>query len=252
MKAEKSPGDTKPAFKRPDQISDQIKRWIEERHLRPGDRLPQEKELIDLFKASKSTVREALRVLQTQGLVHTRTGPGGGAFVATVDASRAMALLGNHFFFHQPSLDDIYQLRKLLEPELAASLAGQIEDEDFSRLHDTISLYDHPAENLGEEYTQRIAELEFHRLLSDLCPNPVLGFVCGFLQNMLKDLAICRRIYDEPNPELRESGLHYQVQLLKALKTGDADKSRQIMYQHMCAAHEYMKHCEVELTRRFM
>jgi GntR family transcriptional repressor for pyruvate dehydrogenase complex len=246
------PAVAKPTHKRPDEICEQIKNWIVERQLQPGDRLPQEKELIQLFKASKSTVREALRALHTQGLVNTRTGPGGGAFIAALDANRAMELLSNHFFFRQPTLDDIYELRKQLEPELAASLAGKIGQGDFQRLHDKIRLYDHPAANLGEEYAQRIAELDFHNLLAELCPNPLLGFICGFLQNLLKDLAICRRIYDEPNPELRESGLHYQVQLLRALKRGNADDARAIMYQHMCAAHQYMKHCEAELTSGFL
>lgn len=238
--------------KRPDQISEQIKQWIVERKLQPGDRLPQERELIELFKASKSTVREAMRSLQTQGLVITRTGPGGGAFVGEMDATRAMELLSNHFFFKQPTLDNIYELRKKLEPELAASLAGRLQPEQFERLQATIRLYDHPAENLGEEYQQRLAELQFHQVLAELCPNPLLGFMCSFLQNLLKSLAICRRIYDEPNPILRITGLHYQVQLLQALQHNDAEAAHEIMYQHMCAAHSYMKDCEAELTSGFL
>ncbi len=238
--------------KRPDEICERIKDWIVERSLQPGDRLPQERELIDLFKASKSTVREAMRVLQTQGLITTRTGPGGGAFIAALNATRAMGLLSNHFFFKQPTLHNIYTLRKVLEPELAASLAGRLKPEDIERLHATIRLYDHPAENLGEEYAQRLAELNFHSVLAEVCPNPILGFMCGFLQNLLRDLAICRRIYDKPNPELRETGLHYQVRLLKALKAGDAKAARDIMYQHMCVAQEYMETCEAELTSGFL
>ena len=238
--------------KRPDEICQRIKDWIVERNLKPGDRLPQERELIETFKASKSTVREAMRVLQTQGLISTRTGPGGGAFVAALDATRAMGLLSNHFFFNQPSLNDIYTLRKILEPELAAGLAGILTEQDFDRLNATIQLYGHPAENLGEEYTQRLAELDFHSVLAEVSPNPILGFVCGFLQNLLRNLAICQRIYDKPNPELRETGLHYQVQLLKALKSGDAEAARDIMYQHMCVAQKYMESCEAELASGFL
>jgi len=240
------------ASKRPDEICDEIKNWIVKRALKPGDRLPQERELMDLFKASKSTVREAMRVLQTQGLISTRTGPGGGAFVAALDSTRAMELLSNHFFFNQPTLSDIYALRKILEPEMVAGLAGKLTDKNFERLHATISLYDHTPENLGEEYAQRLAELKFHSVLAEVSENPILGFICRFLQNLLRNLAICRRIYDKPNPELREKGLHYQVQLLKALKSGDSDLSREIMYKHMCAAQEYMEACETEMTTGFL
>lgn len=238
--------------KRPQEISEKLKDWIVEHDLKPGDRLPQERALMEMFKASKSTVREALGALQTQGLVRTRTGPGGGAYVAELDGRRAMELLGNYFFFAQPTIDDIYTLRKLLEPEMAASLVDRLSEADFQRLHATIRIYDHPPANLDEEYRQRLAELEFHSVLAELCPNPVLGFMCGFLQELLRSLAICRRIYGTPNPELRQSGLAYQIRLLAALHRGDDSEVRTIMYDHMCAAQAYMEACEAELTNRFL
>jgi len=67
---------------------------------------------------------------------------------------------------------------------------------------------DDPARNTAEEYRQRLAELDFHAVLSELCPNPVLGFLCGFLQNLLKNLTICRRIYELPNPERARGEQH--------------------------------------------
>lgn len=238
--------------KRPQEISERLKDWIVDHRLKPGDRLPQERELMDLFKASKSTVREALGALQTQGLIKTRTGPGGGAYIAEMDSRRAMELLGNYFFFAQPSISDIYVLRKQLEPEMAASLVGRLSEADFERLRATIRLYDHPPENLGEEYRQRLAELDFHSVLAELCPNPVLGFFCGFLQNLLRNLTICRSIYGTPNPDLRETGLNYQIQLLSALHRTEEEEVRRIMYEHMCAAQAYMEACEAELTSGFL
>ena len=240
------------ATKRPEEICEQLKDWIVERAMKPGDRLPQERDLMAQFKASKSTIREALGALQTQGLVRTRTGPGGGAYIAALDDKRAMELLGNYFFFAQPTIGDIYALRKRLEPDMAASLVGRLGPADMQRLEATIKLYDHPPANLGEEYRQRLAELDFHAVLAELCPNPVLGFFCGFLQNLLRNLSVCRKIYGTPNPDLRETGLKYQVQLLDALNRGDEPAVRQIMYDHMCAAQDYMEACEAELTSAFL
>jgi DNA-binding FadR family transcriptional regulator len=239
-------------LKRPDEISERIKDWIVERGLKPGDRLPGEKELIGRFGVSKSTVREAMKALQTQGLITTRTGPGGGAFVAALSGDRAMELLGNYFFFRQPTIRDIYTVRRQIEPELAASVVGVLTEADFRRLEETMRIYDHPAANRGEEYRQRIAELDFHTVLAELCPNPVLGFVCGFLQSLLRNLTICRRIYEAPNPELRESALHYQVRLMQALRRGDAEGARDVMYRHMCAAQDYMESCEAEFRAGFL
>jgi GntR family transcriptional repressor for pyruvate dehydrogenase complex len=83
---------------------------------------------------SKGTVREAMRILEAQGLVVTRTGPGGGSFVGEVTAERARSLLANYFYFQELTVSDIYQLRKLLEPELSASLAGRLSREQLDRL----------------------------------------------------------------------------------------------------------------------
>lgn len=239
-------------LKRTDDIAERVKDLIVEQSLAPGDRLPNEKELIDRFQASKSTVREALKSLETQGLIRSRTGPGGGTFVASLSGSRAMELLGNYFFYRQPSIGDIYAVRINLEPELAASVVGHMREEDYRRLQDTMQLYAQSPRDRQEEYRQRLAELDFHSVLAELCPNPVLGFMCGFMQNLLRNLTICRRIYGEPNPELRESGLHYQFQLIRALRDEDAEAARRIMREHMEQARRYMEDTEAVYIRGFL
>lgn len=239
-------------LKRTDDIAERIKDLIVEQSLGPGDRLPNERELIDQFHASKSTVREALKALETQGLIRSRTGPGGGTFVAQLSGSRAMELLGNYFFFRQPSIGDIYAVRIKLEPELAASVIGHLTETDYETLQRTMRLYEMPPRDRGEEYQQRLAELDFHSVLAELCPNPILGFICGFMHNLLRNLTICRHIYGSPNPELRETGLHYQIQLIRALKAEDADAARRIMREHMESARRYLEGSEAEFTRGFL
>lgn len=64
-------------------ISDDIKRWIATEGMTEGDRLPNEKTLMELYGCAKGTVREALKILEVEGLVTLKTGPGGGAiFIA--------------------------------------------------------------------------------------------------------------------------------------------------------------------------
>ncbi|NDA30344.1 MAG: FadR family transcriptional regulator, partial [Alphaproteobacteria bacterium] len=62
---------------RPVLVADEIKEWVVKKDLKSGDKLPNESEMIDLFGVSKGTVREALRILEAQGLISTKTGPGG-------------------------------------------------------------------------------------------------------------------------------------------------------------------------------
>ncbi|MEQ8355822.1 MAG: FCD domain-containing protein [Kiloniellaceae bacterium] len=238
--------------KRPVRIAEEMKDWIVTHGLQPGDRLPGEREMIDRFQASKGTIREALRVLETQGLVRSRTGPGGGTFVEALSGARAMELLGNYFFFQNPTIGDIYALRRVLEPELAASIVGRLGEGDFKRLEQTMQIYVEPPRDLEEERRQRHAELDFHGILVDYCPNPVLAFMCRFLQSLLRDLTVCKRIYEVPNPDLRESGLTYQVRLLRALRRNDASAAREVLFEHMCAAQRYMEEREAVLQTRFL
>ena len=114
-------------------MADAIKDWVVERNMAPGDRLPGEAELMARFGMAKGTIREAMRILEAQGLIETRTGPAAAVFVGEVTADRAKALLANYFYFKDISISDIYQLRRALEPELAASLAGQLTETQTGR-----------------------------------------------------------------------------------------------------------------------
>ncbi len=237
--------------KRPDIVADQIRDLIVENALVPGDRLPPQWLLPATHSVSRGTMREALKILEAQGLIVSKTGPGGGAFVSGVEAQQAIRLLDNLFLFHPPTIGDIYAIRKDLEPQLAASLAGRLSSAAFEALQGKIRLYEEEPTTAEEEYAQRLAELDFHAELARHCENRLLGFICSFLVSLLNDMTACRTIYRAHHPALRESGLHYQVELLRALKRGDAERARQIMREHMIAAEAYMlDHAEIRRPGR--
>lgn len=233
-------------------VAETIKAWLVERELRPGDRLPGETELIAEFGAAKGTVREAMRLLEAQGLVRSRTGPGGGHFVHEVSELRAQSLLGNYFFFQEPTIGDVYQLRRLLEPELAASLAGKLSEDALRRLELAMAPYENPPESIEESEAQRIAELGFHEVLAELSDNPLLAFQTRFLISLLKNLATCRKIYKRRIPDFRRRGRDYQARLIQALRAGDAGAARAIMKAHMQSAQLVMERQEATLPRDFL
>jgi len=227
-------------LRRPDMVAQQIREQIVESGLRPGNKIPNDWLQPETVRVSRGTLREALKVLEFQGLITTRSGPGGGVFVASVEPGEAIRLLDNLFLFDPPSISDIYTLRKQLEPELAAAVAGNLTEAAFQALQSCIRLYEDEPETAEEEYAQRLAELDFHEELTRHCANPILAFTCSFLLSLLRDMTVCRSIYKEPNPALRETGLHYQVRLLRAIKAGDAELCRMIMRGHMIEAEKYM------------
>lgn len=237
---------------RPAQVAEAIKDWVVEQGLQGGDRLPGEAELIERFGMAKGTIREAMRILEAQGLVKTRTGPGGGSFVHEVSRQRAKALLGNYFYFKNLTIGDIYQLRLALEPELAASLAGRLSEATLRELEDNIATYSEPARTLDEERAHHIASLRFHARLAEEAHNPLLGFVIDFMVNLLSDLTVYRKLYSPPNLELWSQGRDHQKRLVAALRESDADAARDIMARHMQTAWSLMRGQEAEMAQRFI
>ena len=237
---------------RPVRVADEIKDWVVEQGLQPGDRLPGEAELIARFGMSKGTIREAMRILQAQGLVKTKTGPGGGSFVGEVSRERANALLGNYFYFRDVTIDDIYQVRIALEPELAAILAGKLTDAQLNELVAIMEDYAEPAETAEDERRQHVDSLRFHARLSDFGQNAVLGFFISFMAQILADLTVYKRLYTAPNHDLWRRGRRYQSDLIDALRNGQTKRARDIMRSHMEMARSMMEDQEAEVLKRFM
>lgn len=233
-------------------MADAIKDWVVEHRLRGGDRLPGEADMMAQFGRSKGTIREAMRILEAQGLVKTRTGPGGGSFVHEVSRERGQALLGNYFYFRDLTLDDIYSMRRLLEPELAASLAGTLDDAQLDALEAVTEAYRHPATSAEEERIQQVESLRFHRLLAEYAGNELLGFTIGFMAKILTEMTVYRRLYDPPNPELWAKGRAFHLELIEALRDGDGPQARRVMADHMATAQALMEAQEAEIMKTFI
>ncbi len=237
---------------RPVRVAEAIKDWVVEQGLQPGDRLPGESELIARFGMSKGTIREAMRLLQAQGLVETKTGPGGGSFVGAVSDERARALLANYFYFRNVTIADIYAVRIALEPELAATLAGKLTETQLGELEAIMEGYAAPASDAEEERAQHVASLRFHARLSDFGDNALLGFFIGFMAQILTDLTVYKKLYTSPNLDLWRQGRDHQTELIAALRSGDPVTARRVMKSHMEMARDLMEDQEAEVMKRFI
>ncbi|WP_252946401.1 FadR/GntR family transcriptional regulator [Oceanicola sp. 502str15] len=237
---------------RPVQVAEAIKSWVVEHGLKAGDRLPAEAELIERFGMAKGTIREAMRILEAQGLVRTRTGPGGGVFVHSVSRERARALLGNYFYFKDLTIADIYQLRQVLEPELVATLAGKLSGAVLAELRSVIDSYAEPSRTIEEEREQHVTSLQFHALLARQSRNPLLSFTIDFMVVLLSDLTVYRELYAPPNIELWKKGREFQIRLVDALRDGKSEEARAIMAEHMKTARALMEGQEAVMMQRFM
>ena len=238
--------------KRSDQVAEEIKTWVVTHNMMPGDRLPQEKDLIRLFGVSKGTAREALKALEVQGLVDIVTGPGGGAAIAEVSEERTMELLGNYFYFRTPAVKEIYEVREILEPELAVLAVDHLTNDHFARLKDLIRKTTNAPTTSEERRDQRTAELEFHNVLAEACPNTWLAFACRFMNRLLAEFVVFRKIYMSPQKDFARSNLASHEELLEAFKRRDKTKVRRIMAQHMEEAAAHMSNLDGVVDRTFL
>jgi DNA-binding FadR family transcriptional regulator len=239
--------------KRADLVAEEIKRLITERDLRPGDKLPRENELQQLFSVSKSTMREALKSLEVQGLITISTGPAGGGRIVEVSLDRTFQLLQNYLFFKEVTIDDIYAARKLLEPELAAGAVPHLTEADFQALNHSIECCDPSSGKTADVVAQRKEDLNFHDILALANPNPFLRFTCQLINEMLRQLTVFEN--DTPVRTQRRFGkanacAHQAI--VAAARAGDAGTVRRLMADHMVEASGFVKKLNGKLHGRLI
>ncbi|GAB5097215.1 MULTISPECIES: FCD domain-containing protein [unclassified Caballeronia] len=241
--------------KRADLVAEEIKRLITEKDLKPGDKLPREVELQQLFSVSKSTIREALKSLEVQGLIKVTTGPSGGGTIVEVPLDRTLQLLQNYLFFKDVSIDDIYTVRQLLEPELAAGAVPHLTEEDLAALEENIASCDEPAcaHESRDIVRQRQEDVNFHDILAAANPNPFLRFSCELINEMIRQLIEFRN--DTPQAEHERFGranVKIHKAITEAARARDAEKVRELMVIHMTEAPRYVKRMKGKIRGRLI
>jgi DNA-binding FadR family transcriptional regulator len=239
--------------KRADLVTEDIKKLITDRRLNPGDRLPMEKDLQKLFAVSKSTIREALKSLEVQGLVTISTGPSGGATIMEVPLERTFQLMQNYLFFKDVGMEDIYAARRLLEPELAAGAVPYLGEAEFAALEHNIDCCRPRSLDGTVLVRQRMADLDFHDVFAAKNPNPFLRFTCELINAMLRRLIVFST--DTPLEEHRAFGqanVTIHAAIAKAARARDVERVRDLMRAHMIEASEYVKRLNGRLDGRLI
>jgi GntR family transcriptional regulator, transcriptional repressor for pyruvate dehydrogenase complex len=241
-----------PRQKRSDLMAEEIKRWIVTEGKRPGDRLPKERDLIAIFGVSKGTVRESLKSLEVQGLIRLQTGPNGGAYISDVSYEVTAELLGNYFFFAEVGAKEIYSLRKLIEPELAYQALPTLSVETIAKLRETLTICEEQPRDQEQLRLQRTAELEFHNILADACPNVMLSFMCKFINQFLAEMLTYKGMYVGDQDHIRNENLDAHRKIMAAIGEKDAEGLRQAMKEHMFDCECHVVELEAVVTSKFL
>lgn len=208
-----------------EQLVHQIENKVLSGELRPGDRLPSERELAEQFGISRTAVREAVKALQEKGLVDIQVGRGTFIKHGTSQAVRQsldlMVRIGR-----TDGHADLVQVRAILEPEIAALAAEHASPEQLERMQNAVEAMDralHDAEAFVE------ADLAFHLALASASGNSLIPILIDPIVDLLREQR--KRIFLVPGGPQR--GQVYHKRILEAIRRHDVMEAREAMRAHL-------------------
>ncbi len=220
-----------------EEVADQIRERIFAQHLRLLDRLPTERELAEQFGVSRVVVREAIRTLELNGLLTIKKGPKGGIFVAQ-DYDRPISdSIVNLLAGGEASLENLFEVRELIEPFAASRAAAIGTEEDFDQLGDVIR---EAEEELAKGGNIRPLNIEFHRLVIRMSRNPILSVVGETVLVLLAD-----RLKPIPSLATSETVLEMHKKIYAALRNRQQEKARTLIAKDIHAVGERLARMKV-------
>ena len=192
-------------------------------NLKAGDKLPSERNLMEIFAVSRPPIREALSALSILGVVESRHG--GRASITDLDAQKLLSPLDFFLSISDLHIADMFQCRRLIECEVA-SLAARSSDEDGKK--ELVKLLA-AQKQISEAVSFRIADKEFHEKISQLAGNEMLSRLNDGLYNL--GLEIRRKATEDKNIVLQSIKEHGKI--VDAICKSDPVKASEAMRRHL-------------------
>ncbi|CAN5663587.1 FadR/GntR family transcriptional regulator [soil metagenome] len=204
-------------------LANELRAQILEQQLEPGDSLPSEPELIQMFGLSRGTVREALRLLEADGFIEIRRGPRGGIMVSHPDIDVVSRSLATQLTVGRTPLRSIFEFRKLIEPAVAAAAAKDASEEQKQKLVE-----------FAED--EAAGDSAFHDLLADCVENDVLRTIMSAINRVV---GWQTRVDDIPAEGVKAAGKAH-AKIAAAIVAGDGDTAASVMRKHIEAFEKVM------------
>jgi GntR family transcriptional repressor for pyruvate dehydrogenase complex len=192
-----------------------------------GDRLPPERELAERLQVSRPSLREALRVLELTGIVESRHG--GGTFVLDADPTGIASPLTLLLEATSDAVGELWEVRLIVEPAIAARAAVQATPEAITQLEDLVSRFaDSVANHASHDAVLRI-DRDFHIALATASGNRVAVRVLALINELLLDG--WRHFITSQARRNRALAAHREI--LDALRLHDSERAREAMLRHL-------------------
>lgn len=205
------------------QISRQLRKSIFKGDYLPGQRLPSERDLAEIFSVSRIIVREAIWDLKRSGLVDIKRGAHGGAFVQKMRHDAVTSVMRDVLSLTNARPVDIIEVRLIMEPAAAALAAQNATDKNIEEMRQYLQV-------VPEEHTAEFIhwQIGFHRLVAKASQNPVYGLLVNILLDFTEDIVQSL----QPNyPTNHDMTSHPAI--LEKISQGDAESANHLFYQHL-------------------
>ena len=209
-----------------EEIAGQIKRAILSGKLKPGDKLPTERELVEQFHTSRVSVREAVRSLEHLGLVKIKRGAGGGTYVTGADHHPVAESFWVKMQLSKGTLNHLTEARLMLEPGLCRLAAQHATAQDLERLKAVVEQQEAMV-RAGKETSSY--DLKFHRTLIDAAHNPILSLTTFSVIDLLVNAVQQARI----GAGLTVHVVNFHRAIYNALFDRNGERAARLMAEHV-------------------
>jgi GntR family transcriptional repressor for pyruvate dehydrogenase complex len=207
-----------------EEIVRQVKAMIAEGRLKAGDRLPPERDLAEKFVVSRTSVREALRALESLGLVEIRAGEG--TFVRGVSIDALVEPLALLMVSQREATGELFEARRLLEPPLAALAAARATPDE---IHEMERILEEQAKEVASGRTGVTQDAQFHNAIGAAAHNRAITRITTAIMDLLTQSR--EESLNTPGRPTRSHQDHRRV--LAAIVGRDAEAARRAMLEHI-------------------
>lgn len=227
-----------------DVVADRLRSRILSGELPDGSMLPTQNELLEEFRVSPPSVREALRILEAEGLVTVQRGKFGGAVVHEPRSDKAAYMLAMVLERKRTALDDVSRAIGRLEPSCAAACAER-PDRETAVLPGLEAAIEDAAASLDDPELFAHAARTFHERLVASCGNETLILIVGAVETIWSGQVRAqsdqgdRSLAVIPDRGDREQALDEHRALCEAIRAGDAGLAERLDREHMSGRYEH-------------
>lgn len=212
-------------------IVEQIEDAITRGDLKPGQRLPSERELVSQFGASRPTVREALRVLESNGLVRSRPGDPNGPEILPFSPTGLTKQMTRLVQIEKMSMAELISFRMILDGSANMLAARLRSDEELARIENTITVMEEAIDRGYEEFSK--ADVAFHEAVALASRNSLIQVCNQVVRGVVLSLISDKVTRARNSKALMRESLHHHQEVLQAIRDGDGPEAARISRRNL-------------------